>query len=96
MVQSILGGGTSWRLAASTTAELENRETAWVYEGVLRNWPELGVDQSTWQSGLDAMSAYAKGCGWVDQARQGIMAHVEWVAGSKVGEGETTHARQVI
>ena len=74
-------------------AELESRETAWVDERALREWPGLAVDGNTWQSGLDAMIAYAKGRGWVDDARQSIRAHVEWAEGSGATESEAARTR---
>jgi hypothetical protein len=66
------------RRALTGTAELPDRDTAWVYEAALRRWPEVAQDVG-WQQSLGAMIEKARPHGWIDEQRQAIKAHVEWV-----------------
>jgi hypothetical protein len=61
------------------TAELVDADTAWISEAALRRRPEVAQD-AAWQQSLGAMIEKAKPHGWIDDARQAIKAHVEWVA----------------
>lgn len=63
------------RRALAGTAEVEDHDTAWIFEAALRGWP--GVD-AAWQQGLTAMIEKARPHGWIDDARKAIKAHVEW------------------
>ena len=66
------------RRALADTAELPDQATAWIFEQALRQRPEVAQD-ATWQRNLGAMMEKAKPHGWIDDARQAIKAHVEWV-----------------
>jgi hypothetical protein len=66
------------RAALAGTAELPDADTAWVSEPALRKWPEVAQD-ATWQAALTGMIDKAKPHGWIDEQRQAIKAHVEWV-----------------
>jgi hypothetical protein len=67
-----------FRRALLDVAELLDRNTAWVFEGTLRRWPEVAQD-SPWQQALTVMIEKAKPHGWFDERRVAIKAHVEWV-----------------
>jgi hypothetical protein len=60
------------------TAELPDADTAWISEAALRRRPEVAQD-AAWQQSFGAMIEKAKPHGWIDDARQAIKAHVEWV-----------------
>jgi hypothetical protein len=66
------------RAALAGTAELPDADTAWIAEAALRRWPEV-ADNAAWQQSLGAMIEKARPHGWIDDARQAIKAHVEWV-----------------
>jgi hypothetical protein len=69
------------RHAAAGKAELPDAETAWIYQAALRRWP--GVEQDTsWQENFSAMIEKARPHGWIDDQRNAIKAHIEWVAAS--------------
>ena len=54
-----------------------DREHAWIFEKVLREWPEL-ASESWWQEGLTKMIAAVQSFGWIDQVNHSIRAHVEY------------------
>ena len=60
------------------TAELPDRDTAWVFEAALRGWPEVAQDQA-WQQSFGAMLEKARPHGWIDEQRKAVRAHVEWI-----------------
>ena len=66
------------RRALNGTVELADTDTAWVSEQALRHWPEVAAD-AAWQQSFSAMIEKAKPHGWIDEQRQAIKAHVEWV-----------------
>jgi hypothetical protein len=66
------------RAALAGTAELPDAATAWVFAAALRARPEVVHDES-WQNGFVAMIEKAKPHGWIDERRQAIKAHVEWI-----------------
>lgn len=66
------------RGALAGTAELVDADTAWISEAALRRRPEV-AQEATWQQAFGAMIEKAKPHGWIDDARQAIKAHVEWV-----------------
>jgi hypothetical protein len=59
-------------------AELVDADTAWVSEAVLRRRSEVAQD-AAWQQAFGVMIEKARPHGWIDDARQAIKAHVEWV-----------------
>ncbi|MBN8989017.1 MAG: hypothetical protein J0H42_12275 [Rhizobiales bacterium] len=61
------------RVAAS-----HDPEHAWISEKALREWPSLKSEE-WWQQGLTQMIAAVRKFGWIDQARQSIRAHIEYV-----------------
>ena len=67
------------RLALRDTADLVDADTAWISQAALRGRPEVQND-ATWQQSFAAMIEKARPHGWIDDARQAIKAHVEWVA----------------
>jgi hypothetical protein len=66
------------RRALAGVAELVDADTAWVSQAALRGRSDVAND-STWQQSFEAMIAKARPHGWIDDARQAIKAHVEWV-----------------
>jgi hypothetical protein len=67
------------RHAVAGKAELPDTETAWISRAALRHWP--GVDHDDlWQQNFSAMIEKARPHGWIDDQRDAIKAHVEWVA----------------
>jgi len=68
------------RRALANIALLPDRDTAWVFEQALRQWPGQAGD-AAWQDSLTAMIAKARPHGWIDDANKTIKAHVEWPAG---------------
>ena len=68
------------RRTLSGKAELPDADTAWIYEDALRRWPEVAHD-AAWQQNFSAMIEKARPHGWVDDQRQAIKAHIEWVGG---------------
>jgi hypothetical protein len=66
------------RSALAGKAELADAETAWISQAALRRWP--GVEQdAAWQQNFSAMIEKARPHGWVDEQRNAIKAHIEWV-----------------
>ncbi len=66
------------RSALAGKAELADAETAWISQAALRRWP--GVEQdAAWQQNFSAMIEKARPHGWVDDQRNAIKAHIEWV-----------------
>jgi predicted transcriptional regulator len=65
--------------ALANIAEIEDPTHAWIFEQALRQRPELAQD-ATWQQNLGAMMEKAKPHGWIDEQKQAIKAHIEWVA----------------
>ena len=59
-------------------AELPDADTAWIFEAALRHWPGLEHDKA-WQQNFSAMIEKARPHGWIDDRRQAIKAHIEWV-----------------
>jgi hypothetical protein len=68
----------SVRRALASVADLPDAETAWIYESALRRWPGLEHD-AVWQQSFSAMIEKARPYGWIDDQRQAIKAHIEWV-----------------
>jgi hypothetical protein len=66
------------RRALAGHAELPDAETAWIFEQTFRRWPDVEND-AAWQESFSAMIEKARPHGWIDDARQAIKAHVEWV-----------------
>src|SRR5947209_2344521 len=67
------------RRALANIATVPDRDTAWVLEQALRDWPEH-AGNAAWQESLTAMIAKARPHGWVDDATKSIKAHLEWPA----------------
>jgi hypothetical protein len=67
------------RLVLSGVAELPDTDTAWVSEQALRQHSDVAGD-AAWQQSLGAMIEKARPHGWIDEARQAIKAHIEWLA----------------
>ena len=66
------------RRAVAGKAELADAETAWISQAALRQWP--GVEQDAgWQQNFSAMIDKARPHGWIDDQRNMIKAHIEWV-----------------
>jgi len=69
------------RRAVAGKAELPDTETAWIYQAALRQWS--GVEHDTaWQQNFSAMIEKARPHGWVDDQRNAIKAHIEWMTAS--------------
>jgi hypothetical protein len=66
------------RRALTGTAELPDKDTAWISEAALRCWPEVAQD-AEWQQAFGAMMEKARPHGWIDEQRKAIKAHIEWV-----------------
>lgn len=66
------------RHALTGTAELPDHATAWISTTALRQRPEV-ADDADWQRHFDAMIEKARPHGWIDDRRNAIKAHVEWV-----------------
>lgn len=66
------------RGALGNTAELVDADTAWISQAALRARPEVAQDEA-WQQSFGAMIEKAKPHGWIDEQRQAVKAHVEWV-----------------
>ena len=58
-------------------AELQDKDTAWIFEAALRQRPEVAGD-AAWQGNLGAMIEKAKPHGWIDEQKKAIKAHIEW------------------
>lgn len=67
------------RTALAGTAEFADDTHAWIFETALRQRPEV-VQDAVWQQSLGAMIEKAKPHGWIDEQKQAIKAHVEWLA----------------
>jgi hypothetical protein len=67
------------RKALSGKAELPDADTAWIFQDALRRWPGMEHD-AAWQQNLSTMIEKARPHGWIDEARQAIKAHIEWMA----------------
>jgi hypothetical protein len=66
------------RSAVAGKAELPDAETAWIYQSALRQWPGVEHDEA-WQQNFSAMIEKARPHGWIDDQREAIKAHIEWV-----------------
>ncbi len=71
----------SVRSALAGKAELPDAETAWINQATLRQWPGTAQDEA-WQQNFSAMIEKARPHGWIDDQRQAIKAHIEWVNAS--------------
>jgi hypothetical protein len=69
------------RRALAGKTELPDAETAWIYQAALRHWPGIEHD-AIWQQNFSTMIEKARPHGWIDDQRNAIKAHIEWVAGS--------------
>jgi hypothetical protein len=67
------------RHALRAIAVVPDRDTAWISERALREWPQFTGDQ-TWQDALTVMIEKARPHGWIDDANKAIKAHVQWTA----------------
>lgn len=65
--------------ALSDKATLPDADTAWIFQDALRRWPGIERD-AAWQRNFAAMIEKARPHGWIDDERNAIKAHVEWVA----------------
>ena len=78
VVESDRGRLDAVRRAVAGKAELADAETAWIFQAALRQWP--GLEQDTgWQQNFSAMIEKARPHGWIDDQRNAIKAHIEWV-----------------
>jgi hypothetical protein len=66
------------RRAVAGKAELPDADTAWIFADALRRWPGVEHD-AAWQRNFSAMIEKARPLGWIDDAREAIKAHVEWI-----------------
>ena len=66
------------RKVLAGTAELLDKDHAWISEAALRNRPEVAQD-AAWQQALGTMIEKARPHGWIDEQRKAIRAHIEWV-----------------
>ena len=69
------------RSALAGKADLPDAETAWIDQATLRQWPGVARDEP-WQRGFAAMIEKARPHGWIDDQRNAIKAHIEWVKAS--------------
>jgi hypothetical protein len=60
-------------------ANLVDEETAWVSADALRQRPEV-AGNALWQQNFSAMIEKARPHGWIDDQRNAIKAHVEWLS----------------
>jgi hypothetical protein len=63
----------------ATFATVVDRDTAWISEEALREWPGCLGDPG-WQEALSAMIEKARPHGWIDDVNRRIKAHIEWPA----------------
>jgi hypothetical protein len=68
----------STQCGARWQAELSDAETAWIFQAALRQWPGIEHD-AAWQQNFSAMIEKARPHGWIDDQRNAIKAHIEWV-----------------
>jgi hypothetical protein len=81
VVEGNRSGLEAVKSALAGKAELPDADTAWIYQAALRRWP--GVEQDTgWQQNFSAMIEKARPHGRIDDQRNAIKAHIEWVAAS--------------
>jgi hypothetical protein len=66
------------RHAVTGKAELPDADTAWIFADALRRWPGVAADD-TWQQNFSAMIEKARPHDWIDDSRNAIKAHIEWV-----------------
>jgi hypothetical protein len=66
------------RSALAGKADLPDAETAWIDQATLRQWPGVTQDEP-WQQSFAAMIEKARPHGWIDDQRNAIKAHIEWV-----------------
>jgi hypothetical protein len=66
------------RRALAGTADVPDTATAWVFAAALRQRAEVARD-ADWQKSFDAMIEKAKPHGWIDERRNAIKAHIEWM-----------------
>jgi hypothetical protein len=66
------------RSALANEAELPDAETAWIFQAALRRWPGVEHD-AAWQQNFSAMIEKARPHGWIDDQRNAIKAHIEWI-----------------
>lgn len=66
------------RKATAGRAELPDKDTAWIFADALRHWPGAVLD-AAWQQNFSAMIDKARPHGWIDEPRNAIKAHIEWV-----------------
>ena len=59
-------------------AEFVDGDTAWVFADALRQRAEV-ANNPAWQQNFSAMIEKARPHGWIDDQRNAIKAHVEWV-----------------
>lgn len=67
------------RRSLAGKAELADADTAWIFAEALRHWPGVESD-AAWQQNFSAMVEKARPHGWIDDQRNAIKAHVEWIA----------------
>ncbi len=65
------------RASLKGTADVPDKDTAWILE----SWLRANVSDDAWQQSLGAMIEKAKPHGWIDEQRKAIKAHIEWQAG---------------
>ena len=80
VVEGARGRLDTVRKALAGKAEMADADTAWILQDALRRWPGVEHDVA-WQQSFSAMIEKARPHGWIDDARQAIKAHVEWVEG---------------
>jgi hypothetical protein len=66
------------RRALADMADVPDEATAWVFAAALRRRPEVAQD-AEWQTNFDAMIEKAKPHGWIDERRNAIKAHIDWM-----------------
>jgi hypothetical protein len=66
------------RRAVAEKATLPDADTAWIFQGMLRRWPDVEHDEA-WQQNFSAMIDKARPHGWINDEDMTIKAHVEWV-----------------
>jgi hypothetical protein len=81
VVESDPSGLEAIRSALAGKADLPDAETAWIDQATLRQWPGVAHDEP-WQQGFAAMIEKARPHGWIDDQRNAIKAHIEWVKAS--------------
>jgi hypothetical protein len=79
VVEGDRSGLDAVRRAVAGKAEVADADTAWIHQDALRQWSGVAED-GAWQQNFSAMIEKARPHGWIDDQRNAIKAHIEWVS----------------